>query len=144
MSRTTAASRPAQLDDLAWLRAAYLSRGDGSIALELGVSEGTVRRARLALGIASMSPGRRRGERRHHDRRADAASALKRVTDRYQLERGAVEGPAPSPARLATCAQALQRAYLSGHDDLIDEALEALATCALLVLDHRQQCRAAA
>jgi hypothetical protein len=61
------------------------------------------------------------------------------VIARYEAERQVAEGPAPTVLLLSTRARAVRDAYRDGSDDLLDEALEALAAGATLVLDHRHR-----
>lgn len=135
--------RPVELDDLDWLRDRYRTRGYRAIALELGVSVGTVRRACTRLGIQPAGDGRRRGIALAPPPVA-AAPAHERVLARFQHERSLLEGPAPSIELVITRALDAVLAFHDGAHDLIDEALEGLAVAALLTLDHEQQARRAA
>jgi DNA-binding MurR/RpiR family transcriptional regulator len=128
-------ARPPQLDDVDWLRARYSTAGYKTIATELGVSPGTVRRACQRLGLGSAPPGRRSGDQIAY-LAASQQSVHERVFARYFAERdGTVEDPlALLKDRLAFYI----RAQLERDDRAADAALEATAVAAMIALDRQQ------
>lgn len=107
-----------------------------AIALDLGVSRGTVRRARERLGILGASPGPRRGsppKRRATDRQPLIAAL--RIAERILAEQRA-GGPPGTLNTISTRVRALHEADQAGDWPAIKDSLISLAAACGLMLDH--------
>jgi hypothetical protein len=138
LSTTLASGRPWQLDDRDWLARRYLEAGDNAIATELGVSPGTVIRARKRLRIASLPPGRRRGARPAPPRPSAAELIAERIAEESRRR-----GPAPTLTLVAGRVRALHDANAAGDHPARLDALVALGSACGLVLNHLQRAAAA-
>lgn len=131
------------LDDAEWLREKYARDGERTIARELGVSRGTVRRRLQAHGIVSAESGRRRGARQLVAAYSRQAGAPELIAARIVEEQQRQPGPARTLTLIADRVRALHDASCAGDERDTDEALVSLASACGLVLDHRARLRAA-
>lgn len=135
LSTTLASGRPWQLDDRDWLARRYLEAGDNAIAKELGVSPGTVIRARKRLQIASLPAGRRRGAQTMRPVHRPSAEL---IAERISLE-SSPHGPAPTLTLIAGRVRALHDASTTRDPLALEDAVISLGSACGLVLDHLQR-----
>lgn len=125
-----------QLDDRAWLTRQLAVQGTDRIARQLGVSRARVRRAVIRHGIPAQTSGPRRGSTRTSRTPAvpDATQqALTRVWQRV-LQDGDSHRTPPTLHLLITRAQACVQAAANHDPPALRDALEALASIAILCL----------
>lgn len=119
-----------------------------SIALQLGVSRGSVIRARDRLGIPSHGPGRRRGVSGSSSTQPGVAVQSGGETAMLMLVRFVSEsrasGPAPSDQLLACRIRAYHEARLHGDQAAAEGALLDIASAAGLIHQHQRRLRRAA
>lgn len=123
-----------------------------TIALELGCTRLTVRRARERLGINAASVGRRRGAtlRVHPPAPSDEPTGSITVTgtagqmlDRFMRE-SRTGGPAPTEDLLVERLRAAHDAREHGDQLAYEDALLAISSAAGLIHQHQRRLRSAA
>ena len=144
----TAPGRPWQLDSRDWLCRALARDGERTIAQQLGVSRGSVVRARERLGLSAPGRGRRRGTAGASTRQdppaafqATSPTALL-VLARFTSE-SRTGGPAATESLLAVRIKAASEARLHGDQLAYEDALLGIASAAGLIHQHTRRLRGA-